>query len=200
MTLTYNATQEEFDQAFGQLTLEQTIELILGEKKLTPEQQDLMRRAAGSSGVLRFDPDSVMHLTFRVVGGGGPTSGHHVFAPATPVCRTQVNRKRRERFNTNMGCDRATSDTIFSLCKGWDPALKMAVIAWPLLKNMPTMSNAALFREGLRPDASHCAAALRSIRVAIGIEDPSDEERQLLDVKSRDNKSAKAQTAARAAS
>lgn len=167
----YRTEQDEFEDAFGGLTAEQAAELILGRRPLTAEQAEALRFAEGSGGyALRFDPAPVGHIAFAPVGTRGTgNAGWHRLVPATPECRRLVNAARREEFARRIGAPRHIADKIFSVARGYEPALQAAADVWPLLSRCPTMSNQALREAGFRPGHPHEGAGIAAVRVALGV-------------------------------
>jgi len=167
----YRVNQNEFDAAFGVLTVTEAAELILGRRELTDAQADALERAAGGGGYsLRFDPSPVGHVAFVPVATRGTgNSGWHRMAPATPGCRKLVNAARREAFARCLGAPRPVADKIFSEVRGYEPALQTAAEVWPLLSRCPSMTDRALRAAGFRPGHPHEGMGIAAVRAALGV-------------------------------
>ena len=169
--LEYRTNQKEFNAAFGGMTAAQAAELILGRRDLTPEQGDVLERAAGGGGYkLRFDPRPVGHIAFIPVATRGTgNGGWHRLAPASPECRRIVNAIRRVEFARLLGAPKPVADKIFSLARGYEPALQAAAEVWPLLSRFPLLSNRALREAGFRPGHPHEGMGIAAVRAALGV-------------------------------
>lgn len=167
----YRVTQDEFNKAFGGMTAAEAAELILGRRDLTPEQGDVLERAAGGGGYkLRFDPAPVGHVAFAAVSTRGcGNAGWHRMIPATKECRRIVNAIRRAEFARLIGAPRKVADKIFSEARGYEPAIQTAAEVWPLLSRCPSMSNRALRAAGFRPGHPHEGAGIAAVRAALGV-------------------------------
>jgi len=153
------------------MTAAEAAALILGRRELTPEQGDVLERAAGGGQYnLRYDPKPVGHIAFAAVGSrGNGNAGWHRMIPATPECRRIVNAARRDAFARILGAPRQVADKIFSLARGHEPALMAAAEVWPLLSRCPEMSNRALWAAGFRPAHPHEGAGIAAVRAALRI-------------------------------
>ena len=166
----HRINQDAFDAAFGGLSAAEAAKLILGRRPLTAEQHEALIKASGIGGYcLRFDPAPVGHIAFSPVWTEGTWNhGRHVLVPATDECRRLVNAARRAAFAEALGVPRSIADRIFTLLRGYEPALAAAAAVWPFLSRCPVLSDRALRQAGFRPGHPHEGPAIRAVREVLG--------------------------------
>lgn len=167
--------QEAFEAAFGGLTLEESVALILGDKPLSIQQMECLRLAAsGGQYCLRFDPSPIGHIGFRVVASKGCGNyGWHILVPATPECRRRVNAERRRRWADYLfdayGVERQLGKALFNECHGHEPTLVAASNMLDVAKGNKNFSNKTWRELGFRPGhpvEGRALAALRKLGLA----------------------------------
>ena len=109
------------------------------------------------------------HIAFSPVETEGTENhGWHRLTPATDECRRLVNAARREAFARLLGAPRSIADRIFTLLRGYEPALAAAAAVWPFLSRCPVLSDRALRQAGFRPGHPHEGPAIRAVREVLG--------------------------------
>ncbi|MEG3033898.1 MAG: hypothetical protein RR877_00190 [Aurantimicrobium sp.] len=133
--------QELFDNLFGDIRWEQAIALLLGDQKVSDEQQAALNLAVNVEGE-PFLPMAVGYIGFQVrtnIEDG--YSKTLVIVPGNQLIRRRINCIRRSDLAANLNVDQDTADIIFTEVNGWQPAIDYVVSLFDVFKDNPAIND-----------------------------------------------------------
>ena len=157
--------QQLFDNLFGDIRWEQAISLLLGDQKLSNEQQAALDLASKDREET-FVPMPITHIGFQVRStGNNPNQGPLVIVPGNQLIRRRINAIRRSDLAASLNISQDAADVIFTEVNGWQPAIDYVVALFGVFKNNPAIKDNELkFNHGVCFWKQSQKRAIRALR------------------------------------
>ena len=133
--------QELFDNLFADVRWEQAISLLLGDQKLSEEQQAALDLAA------RDQAEPFVPLPVGYIGFQARTISYDdrcnrlVIVPGNQLIRRKINMIRRSDLAASLNISQDAADVIFTEVNGWQPAIDYVVALFGVFKNNPAIKD-----------------------------------------------------------
>ena len=157
--------QELFDNLFADVRWQQAISLLLGDQKLSEEQQAALDLASKDRSE-PFIPLPVGYIGFQARNNGlDDPRNQLVIIPGNQLIRRKINMIRRSDLAASLNVDQDTADVIFTEVNGWQPAIENVVNLFNIFKNNPTINDNELkFNHGVCFWKQSQKRAIRALR------------------------------------
>ena len=133
--------QKLFDNLFGDIRWEQAISLLLGDQKLSEEQQAALDLASKDRSE-PFIPLPVGYIGFQARNNGlDDPRNQLVIVPGNQLIRRRINAIRRSDLAASLNISQDAADVIFTEVNGWQPAIDYVVALFGVFKNNPAIKD-----------------------------------------------------------